>query len=586
MPQTYPGPAQGTAGGIGTVNFTRPIAPAEPMHLNLERQSSPAGPSVEMPLGLPTPQMDREDVLPPPGEVLEGCTVFVTSYFQLGFIPKDSFLNTLKNNFNSANKFLLACILSISARFTPSLVQRYGGPASATNHFLEVSKAMAPSEMYQPSVERTQAFFLLAISQWGNGDRARSSIDMGIAVRMAFFLKLNREETYSTMHDAVRSESARRVFWMIQSQENLHSGYGTPAPFPLESITTMLPCNELDFASGVIPPERAALPGTRSALIAPTLVYAESRCLFATLIQAHSLWGSVARRARRSDRLVSRLPPWDYQSEFHQSTGDLHAWEAALPDSHAFTEENLMVWKAEDMHLAYLSVTMVLRLSNIVIRRIYLHDMLAELSPGDGNQPLEPETSTMGNENDDQHSPITPTYGVSPQGFWKGMSHTLFQNVWQLHEQIAAYFNMRSPDEGFPQILVFCVYVCGSLSYYLMRYPALCPMLSPLAGSMAQKCSEVLTELHRAWPTSSNWQRGLQRIATPTHTMSPVTDVETPLRTPGNMDQTPVPSMLQIPGNFQQQGQGAMDSFLNEQLEFEAFLQRDPDFNFLGQVGL
>ncbi|CAH0038971.1 unnamed protein product [Clonostachys solani] len=586
--QKQPGTAQGTAGGTGTVNFTPPIAPAAHMYANPEQQRTPAGPSIEVSLGLPTPQMDRVDVLPPPEEVLEGCNVFVTSYFQLGFIPKTIFLESLKQDPNSASRFLLACILSISARFTPSLVRRYGNPANATDHFLEAARAMVPSEMYRPSLERIQAFFLLAISQWGNGNREKSNIDMGIAVRMASILKLHCEETYyvepnSTTDQIIRSESARRVFWMIQSQENLHSGYLTPASLPLETITTLLPCNEGDFAFGTIPAERAALSGTPPALTDPNLVYSSSRCLFATLIQVHGLWGSVARRARRSDQVMSRLPPWDNQSEFQKRTIEMHNWEATLPAKHAFSVANLRGWKGESLHLAYLSVTMVLRLSNIVIRRIYLEDMLAELSPSDGNQPLEPETPTMGNANDGRRSSLgssplskraqhymAPTFGGSPPGFWGSTSDTLFENVWGLHEQIDAYFNMRSPSEGFPQILVFCVYMCSSLSSHLMRYPALCPRIAAngLAEKMAERSLEVLTELHAAWPTSSKWQRGLQHIVTPRQNMSPCTDVETPqqhplITTPGTMNsdvnRTPVPPMLQAlpPEHFQQQGPGA-----------------------------
>ncbi|CAG9995623.1 unnamed protein product [Clonostachys byssicola] len=532
--------------------------------------------------------MDRDDVLPPPVEVLESCRIFVTSYFQLGFIPKTIFLESLRKDPNSASKFLLACILSISARFTPSLIQRYGTPANAANHFMEVADAMVPTEMYQPSLARIQAFFLLAISQWGNGSRHKSMIDMGIAVRMSAILKLHCEETYyvgpnSTSNQVIRSESARRVFWMIQSQENLHAGYNTPTPVPLETITTLLPCNEVDFAFGTIPVERSALPGTPPALIDPNLVYSPSRCLFASLVQVHGLWGRVARRARRSDQIMCRVPPWDNQSEFQKLTAELNNWEATLPARHTFSLANLRGWKGESLQMAYLSVTMVLRLSNIVVRRIYLEDMVAELSPNDGNEPLEPQTPTMGNANDSRRpslsgSPfaegaqpyIAPTYGGSPPGFWKSLSDTLFQDVWRIHEQIDAYFNMRSANEGFPQILVFCVYMCGCLSSHLMRYPALCPRIAAngLAERMAEKCLEVLNELYLSWPTSSKWQRGLQRIATPVQSKSPGTDVDIPQQHPFNtapetsnseVYRTPVPLMSQAfaPDHFQQQGPGA-----------------------------
>ncbi|KAH7120497.1 hypothetical protein EDB81DRAFT_700753 [Dactylonectria macrodidyma] len=471
---------------------------------------------------IPAPSFNPEQVLPPRDEVIEGCRIFVTSYFQLGFIPKAVFLEGLIRDPSSVSTFLLSCMLSISARFTPSLVQRYGSPGKATDYFLDLSRAMVPAEMYQPSLERIQAFFLLAICQWGNGEKDRSSMDMGVAVRMAALLKLHCEESYvlnenCPAEDVVRSESARRVFWMIQSQENLHSGYKTPAPFPLEDITTLLPCSEVDFAFGVIPSERAALAGTPPGRANPQQVHSPSRCLFATLIQAHSLWGMVARQAGRTGYSVNKVPPWDEESEHRKTIAELDNWEQSIPPRHAFSVWNLRGWKSESLHLAYLSVTMVLRLSNIVTRRIYLENMLSALAQKPANQPSEMPPPTL--TNTQSSTPSQPSEQVisssPPASFWEKTANSLFINVWKLYEQIDAFFTMRAPDEGFPQILVFCVYISGSLASYLWRYPDLCPSLSDKAQTMAQRSLEVLGELHAAWPTSSKWQKGLQQIATP-----------------------------------------------------------------------
>lgn len=376
-------------------------------------------------------------------------------------------------------------------------------------------------------------FFLLSISHWGDGDRERSSIDMGIAVRMAGLQRLHCEESYTlgpetSAEDVVTKESARRVFWMIQSQENLHSGYKTPAPFPLEDITTLLPCDEKDFAFGTVPTERAALAGTPPALAEPHLVSMPSRCLFATLIQAHSLWGAVSRKASRADVTVNKAPPWDLKSDYQTSAEELLRWEKHVPAEHTFSVWNLRGWKSESLHLAYLAVTMVLRLTNIVSRRVYLDDMLVALSGSAVGERLEPSTPTMANANDQQPvSYPTPTssshegHGPAPPGFWQNMSNELFNNVWQMHEQIDAYLSMRTPDEGFPQILVFCIYMCGSVSSYLWRYPSLCPQLAERAETMAQRSLDALTTLHAAWPTSTTWQKGLQKIATPLSGASP-----------------------------------------------------------------
>jgi hypothetical protein len=186
-------------------------------------------------------------------------------------------------------------------------------------------------------------------------------------------------------------------------------------------------------------------------------------------------------------------------------------------------------WKSESLDLAYLAVTMVLRLTNIVARRVYLDEMLAALSPGPVTERFEPSTPTMANANEQSTATAYPipsstsydTHGAAPPGFWQHMSEELFNNVWQLHEQIDAFLSMRAPDEGFPQILVFCIYMCGSVSSYLWRYPALCPKLADRAQMMAQRSLEALGTLHAAWPTSSTWAKGLQKIATPLPGASP-----------------------------------------------------------------
>lgn len=438
---------------------------------------------------------------PPHEEIVAGCRVFVTSYFQLGFLPKTIFLESITRNVNSVSPFLLSSILSVSARFTPSLVRRYGSSTRATENFLQIARAMAPAEMYKPSLDRAQGFFLLAISEWGNGEKERSSMDMGIAVRMSSILKLHREETYALPPGApaehvIRAESARRTFWMIHSQENLQAGYSSPAPFPLDDLTARLPCDEHDFAFGIHPSPRSVLPGTIPAEQQPDAARSKHRCLFATLIQSHNLWGQVARRACRSDLKTNGLQPWEAGSEYQTLTSELRAFEDEMPDRHKWSLWNLRGWKAEQMHLSYLAVVMVLRVSNIVERRIYLDEILFSI-------------------NNPHDTAVSPKTRGAPEAFWRTMADELFSNVYELHEQIDAFYAMRTRDEGFPAILVFCVYICGSLASYLWRYPQLCPRVARKAEEMSLRSLQVLGSLHKAWPTSTRWNQGLQQIASP-----------------------------------------------------------------------
>ncbi len=135
---------------------------------------------------------DPWDLLPPFEELVEGCKVFGMSCIQLGqfqvfptvqhgltisgFTPKALFLETLANDPRSISVFLLLSMLSISARFTPSLIRRYGADGKAGEHFMRCAANMVQDEMYEPTLERTQAFFLLGITEWGKGDRNRSSV--------------------------------------------------------------------------------------------------------------------------------------------------------------------------------------------------------------------------------------------------------------------------------------------------------------------------------------------------------------------------------------------------------------------------
>ncbi|KIW04856.1 uncharacterized protein PV09_04038 [Verruconis gallopava] len=443
-----------------------------------------------------SPQYSKPVELPSQEEIVESCRIFTTSYFQLGFIPKATFSEKIINH--EVDEFLILCILSLSARFTPCLVARYGSESKATDWFMRQAHQLVPQKMYKPNLEVTQGFFLLSIAEWGNGEREQSSIHMGIAVRMAAMLKLHREETYqlrdgASEEEIIDAEMARRTFWMIQSQDNLHSGYNSPAPFSLDDITALLPCEELDFLFGVVPQERAALQNTVPAIANPSLTGSSKRSLFATLIQAHSLWGRVARKAAGPSRVSSTpLPsPLSPSSEYGKIVQDLAEFEKCLPPQQKWSIRNLRVWKDLGFELAYLSVVMMLRLSNIIVRRMHLEDIKSSI--------------------------VDKNVEESIRNFWEGVSFKLFSNVEELYEQIESCFSTRSCNEpqAYPAILVLPVYVCGSLALNLWKWPSLCPHMAGKAAEMVSRCLNIITGLQSAWPMAKNWQQGLQQAATP-----------------------------------------------------------------------
>ncbi|KAK3331041.1 hypothetical protein B0H66DRAFT_466912 [Apodospora peruviana] len=430
----------------------------------------------------PPKGVDEWDQLPPLPEIIEAVNQFTGHYFQLGFIPKQQFPERLQANPRSVSVFFLLGILSVSARLTPCLIQRHGTAVKAAEWYMERATNVALQELYkEPDLEKCQAFYLLSIAQQGSGMKDRSSINMGIAMRMATLMQLHREETYVLVNPTkdliIRAESARRTL------DNLHSGPRSPVSLSASDITTLLPSNEDDFANAREPNSRAALEDTPPALKNPKLVADDGRSLFATLIQAHYYWGAISRRAIKYDRSER---PWEPTSEYAKMAKRLADWEGGLKGDHRWSTYLLKGYKQEGQDLAYLGVTMITRLCNIVIRKAYLHEMISL----------------------DKSDPKLAS-------FWAQMAVELFSNVKALFEQIDTQYVDKSPEEGMgAQMAAFCVYTCGFLACYLCKYPNICrePSITRDGPNMVQRILNILAECKSVWPLASRWYDHLERF--------------------------------------------------------------------------
>ncbi|CAM1506366.1 Fc.00g060070.m01.CDS01 [Cosmosporella sp. VM-42] len=416
---------------------------------------------------------DEWEHLPPLTDIVDAVNRFTRYYFQLGFIPKQQFPERLLNDRYSVSVFLLESILSISARLSPALALRYGSGMRAAEFFMERAARLAHDEIYQePTLERCQAFYLLSIAQQGSGLRNKSYINMGVSMRMAALMHLHREETYQMTNPTpdliIRAESARRTLWMLHSQDQLHSGPYSPVSLAAADITAFLPCDEADFASGRQPPSRAALEDTQPAIEDPALISDPNRSLFASLIQAHHFWGIISRRAVS---LAKCSCPWDSTSKFALMVRKLADWERGLPREHLWSALTLKGYKSEGQDLAYLGVTMIPRLCNIVVRRPYLLDIINLRSNPDLDQ---------------------------RKSFFSDLSIELFMNVRQLFDQIVAQFAGRSPDEsvGAQMAAFFC--------------PD--PRLTRDGPMMLQRTIAILMECKEVWPLASRWVEALDKF--------------------------------------------------------------------------
>jgi hypothetical protein len=135
----------------------------------------------------------------------------------------------------------------------------------------------------------------------------------------------------------------------------LFSGEKSPVPFALNDITALL-VKKRSLRLASFPSARAALPGSLAEIENPELVNCLSRSLFATLIQAHNLWGRVARRAclDEQNRKHSAVNLWEGTSEYSQLSTALNQWEADLSRGHRWSDWYLRVYKTENLDLVCL----------------------------------------------------------------------------------------------------------------------------------------------------------------------------------------------------------------------------------------
>ncbi|KAI0428241.1 hypothetical protein F5Y09DRAFT_343835 [Xylaria sp. FL1042] len=444
------------------------------------------------------PKLANEwELLPEMEVIIDGIHTFIRHFYQIGFIPKKMFITSLRENAESVSVFLLLSILCISARFNKNLIKTYGDGLKAADEFMQKAQRLAINEIYlEPTLERCQAFYLLSIAEQGSGKSNTSYISAGIAFRMAALMRLHREEAYSPITNKshivqrIRAEAARRTFWMLHSQDNLHSGPYKPVSLGPSDITALLPCDEADFEAGRIPEKRAALEGTPPAIADPSLISLRPRPLLASLMQVHNFWGIIARRILYNEK---DWRPQDDDSEFAKLNRRLRDWERDLPPEHAFGRILLGGYRHYEEDLAYLSLTGCLRLCHIVLRKVYLGEMIRH-AQGD---PSNPEVK-----------------------FYQNMSNDLFCNVRVLYEQVDAHFEDGTPIESLgSQMAAFIIYSCGLLASYLVKFPQLDVQHvgNDLQAAQAEgrmiyaRSLSILRAYSHTWPLATAWANGLEK---------------------------------------------------------------------------
>ncbi|KAK1229894.1 hypothetical protein PQX77_006993 [Marasmius sp. AFHP31] len=466
-------------------------------------------------------------------------------------------MHRLINTPTEISPFLLLSMLSISARFTPSLIQRYKGPANAALVFAKRAQQLAGEEILgAATLERAQGFFLCSIWSWGSGFRDRSWIFLGIAARMVSILKLSQEDSYNLppqarVEDVIEAEVSRRTWWVIFMSDNLlSSGCGRPISFDLEKVTIPLPLDEDHFYFGqqgptTVLPGTTAKPQPRTLQIDPQLqkgsgydsagedVYGSGigdRSLYGNLITIADIWARVARSAmqRTKDTFTragtasppptSTTPPWLPESDLHKFVTELQEWENTLGPRQSWSQSNLLAYQQKSLDMGFRGIFLINHLAHVVLRRSYL-PMLAfdvqksQTRAGSPNYPggSRQSPATNGNGRTDYNYPeVQPT----PARFWETMVHDMFVHALKAIELVESWVPTRPFSKGSTPMMGFALFMAGSVLCYLRRWKWLCPALFPYTERGVQSALAMIAEIAVVWPSmGTRWHTALSKVA-------------------------------------------------------------------------
>jgi hypothetical protein len=184
--------------------------------------------------------------------------------------PSGNLMQLYYTYFHSAHPFCLPpshlimtppeqiTVLLSAMRFIASI---YAKGANIEHFFRESEIALFGNIPPPKHVFTVQALLLFAIGLHSQGEQSRAIQVKGIAVKLAIELGMNQAEfsVEGTGGEGARArvleESWRRTWWELYFVDGIMAGVQQTDNFQLWSVecTVPLPCEEVDYASGIIP---------------------------------------------------------------------------------------------------------------------------------------------------------------------------------------------------------------------------------------------------------------------------------------------------------------------------------------------
>ncbi|KAF4452345.1 hypothetical protein F53441_4797 [Fusarium austroafricanum] len=413
----------------------------------------------------------------PRAEVISAINLFRAQFPEFGFLHPDD-LEYREDELSTVQKLRLLVIVAVSHRYK----QTYSTEINNRNILFIVSEAQKKLTS-GPNLALIQAFLILSLCNWGDGDGFNAWMHCGIATRMAQGLLSTGFATCSKRETL--SELEKRTLWTCFKMDRLLScGKRRQAMFPDEEMHFSPPANDTQFLFGQVSQMSSVDDSLRS--------YGPDDHLI-LLIQGLRIWSRVhtwiAEGGRRQPGMTEpEQCPFNETSDWSQMKQDLMKWRESQDTLMKYPGSKVSVHAQRGQAERFGYINLVYYVTLLFLCREFIpFSPVDEVKP---RGPIEP--------------PLLKARG--PDSFWH-------QNVFDLYDaatQISALLSdlehvgcpLRTPFSG------LCAFSSTLWSIYGAAFPnfmGFTEVQTADANAQAERTMSCLMRIGKVWRLAEEW---------------------------------------------------------------------------------
>ncbi|CAJ2503304.1 Uu.00g106980.m01.CDS01 [Anthostomella pinea] len=505
------GPAGGTPGTHDASPARPPAhAPRPAKRPRLEGPGSPVSPVQDGSLVVSAIALPN---LPAPALLLQASNLLQSLFPEFGFLHRPSFTDELLEG--RVEPMRLHAILSVTARFVPTLVSQHGGPEAAGGFYAaRAETAVMLRVLDSPDVGTIQSLLLVALHHWGACNGSRAWMLAGIAVRMTQAMMPKLDEP-NKLRDAspggagsnaahrTSQECIRRTIWAASVVDCLLSGgKHRPQSFQAARLDLSMPVGEDDFAFQTEPDKppphllRLALSTSEEMTVARKRDDCDNSLLL--IIKGMDIWSTlsswICAGGRQLEPVDAQSSPWNEGSFWSRMKKALDRWYSSMSDKLHYSPSgnNLQAHIAHGQGQQFVFVNLIFHLNQLFLHREYI--------------PFLPHrcASPVG--------PIDPPLLVDqpPDGWWVANSNILFQSATCIVDLLRAA--SKRGVELRTVFVAFCMYSAASTLLYAQAWPYMAPN-TEMRQEDLRWAMDWLEDTGTLWKIVQGWKQTLSTVS-------------------------------------------------------------------------